>query len=387
VRTVALSEVCEINPPLRRRPPADEIVSFVPMSDVSTDGTTALGDGRRFGEVAKSYTLFERGDVLVAKITPCFENGKIAQALPATDVAAGSTEFHVVRSRPGLVDPRYVLHYLRHPHVRAAGERRMTGSGGQRRVPEPFLRELKLPAPPIEEQRRIAAVLDQADHVRAKRRASLALIDSLTESIFIDMFGDPVANQRGLPMRQLRELGTVVTGNTPSRDRAENYGQEIEWIKSDNIEPPQLFLTCAREGLSAVGRMRGRVVPAGAVLVTCIAGSPASIGSVAIADREVAFNQQINALVPQEVETFYAWGLLCAAKKLVQAASTASMKGLVSKSRFESITVPVASIREQQEYARRLTGLQAVRRKASQAECQLDALFASLQQRAFSGQL
>ncbi|MTD54068.1 restriction endonuclease subunit S [Amycolatopsis sp. RM579] len=144
---------------------------------------------RLFAEVSKGYTIFRDGDVLAAKITPCWENGKIGQARLDNKIGVGSTEFHVVR--PGVeLDERYLLHFLRQPAIRASGELRMTGSAGQRRVPAAFLRDLRVPVPSLDEQRRIAGILDQADAIRAKRRQVLAHLDALTQSIFRGMFAE-----------------------------------------------------------------------------------------------------------------------------------------------------------------------------------------------------
>src|SRR5690606_4876502 len=104
-------------------------------------------------------------------------------------------------------DHRYVLHALRQPAFRLAGEKRMTGSAGQRRVPSDFLSTFHIPLPTFSEQKRIAEILDRAEALRAKRRAALAHLDTLTQSIFLEMFGDPAANPKGWPRD---ELGTVV---------------------------------------------------------------------------------------------------------------------------------------------------------------------------------
>src|SRR5207253_2857111 len=107
-------------------------------------------------QVSKGYTFFRDGDLLLAKITPCFENGKIAQATLNHELGVGSTEFHVIRPDRMRVSDRFLLRFLRQPRIRLSGERRMTGSAGQRRVPEAFISELELPLPPLEERRRIA---------------------------------------------------------------------------------------------------------------------------------------------------------------------------------------------------------------------------------------
>lgn len=358
------------------------------MADVDAEsGTTSPGKDREYADVAKGYTPFRDGDLLVAKITPCFENGKIAQARLRHSIGAGSTEFHVIRPNEKQVDRRYLLRFLRQEQVRKEGERRMTGSAGQRRVPEAFLANLPIPLPPLDEQRQIAAVLDKVDALRAKRREAIALLDDLTQSVFLDMFGDPVLNPKGFPRKPIGELGRVTTGNTPPRADGSNYGDSIEWIKSDNIDPNFLHLTPAKEKLSEAGRKIGRAVPPGSLLVTCIAGSPTSIGNVAIADREVAFNQQINALTPEAAHPRFLHAQISIGKKLVQQKSTGGMKGLVSKSQFESILLLNPPLTKQHKFAEKVEKIDSLKEKHRAHLAHLDELFASLQQRAFRGEL
>ncbi len=140
-----------------------ELASFVPMANVSRGGIRAITteESRQVGELLKGFTPFVDRDVLVAKITPCFENGKIAHARISKRQGFGSTEFHVIRPASQRLDDRYLFHFLRQPRIRIEGERRMTGSAGQRRVPKAYLESLEIPMPPIAEQRRIAAILDK----------------------------------------------------------------------------------------------------------------------------------------------------------------------------------------------------------------------------------
>jgi type I restriction enzyme S subunit len=247
---------------------------------------------------------------------------------------------------------------------------------------------LRIPAPPaLPEQKRIAAVLDRAEALRAKRRTIGAQLDALAQSVFLDLFGDPATNPKNWPILPVSEIGTVITGGTPSRARPEYFGSAIEWIKSDNINTPHYYLTRASEGLSEIGKSVARVAPANSILVTCIAGSPECIGNAAMTDREVAFNQQINALVPKKGDPHFIYALIKAGKRLIRNASTDGMKGMVSKSRFESIRLPFPPLDKQREFAHRSAAIERLKGANDASLSGLDALIASLHHQAFRGEL
>ena len=311
--------------------------------------------------------------------------GKTAQARLGFDGGFGAF-CKVLRPGPD-VDPHYFGHYFKTPSYRRVVSQLASGANINNLRNE-HLDNLVIPLPPLAEQERIAGILDAADALRAKRREALAQLDTLLQSTFLDMFGDPVTNPMRWDTIALREVGGVVTGNTPSRKRPEFYGKDIEWIKSDNINHPSFVLTEAEERLSIAGKAVARTTPKGSILVTCIAGSPSCIGNAAIADREVAFNQQINAFVPGErIALWFAFGVFWVGKRLVQGASTNSMKGMVSKSAFSGISVPIPPMSLQNRFSAIAESVE--RQKARQLAhlAELDTLFASLQSRAFRGDL
>ncbi len=203
-----LIEIAQLNPKIEKSN-LDEssIASFVPMAAVSEiTGSVVWEEEREIEKVLKGFTYFQSNDILVAKITPCFENGKIALASVENEHGFGSTEFHVIRCNQEKVDTRYLFHYLRQPKIRIEGEKRMTGSGGQRRVPKAFLEDLDIPLPPLPEQRRIAAILDKAEALRAKRREAIAKLDLLLQSVFLEMFGDLISNPKNFLVRNLTDF-------------------------------------------------------------------------------------------------------------------------------------------------------------------------------------
>ncbi|WP_018865258.1 restriction endonuclease subunit S [Thioalkalivibrio sp. ARh3] len=161
-----LHEVCEIKPPkreVRTRLEADDPVSFVPMNDLGIREKWLLPKQERpLSSVAGSYTYFADGDVLIAKITPCFENGKLGVARGLTNgVGFGSSEFVVLRPTDAL-DAEFLFYFLSQDSFRDAGSRVMSGAVGHKRVPKEFIQNVTVPIPPLTEQKRIVATLDEA---------------------------------------------------------------------------------------------------------------------------------------------------------------------------------------------------------------------------------
>lgn len=250
------------------------------------------------------------------------------------------------------------------------------------------LKQLVFSFPPLDEQKRIAAILEEADHARRTRRYTQSLSDTFLQEVFVEMFGDPVTNPMGWERATISQLGEVITGNTPSRENPEYYGDFIEWIKSDNIVDGQMYLTRSREMLSELGLKVGRYVEPSACLVTCIAGSVDSIGSVAFVDRKVSFNQQINAVRPYEdVHPLFLYGLLFFSKPIIQDTATSSMKRIITKSKFEQVVLFKPPNEIQVRFAQLLEDTDHSKQQQHESARQAEHLFQSLLHRAFRGEL
>ena len=157
-----LNELCEINPKKPSKP-SDELVSFISMSQVSEDGQIISTETKTYDEVSKGFTSFKDKDVLVAKITPCFENGKGALAHTLVNgIGFGSTEFHVLRAKENT-DPKFIYYLTRTDAFRAKGTMNMQGSAGHRRVTTDFIQIYKINTPPLPEQQKIAKILSTWD--------------------------------------------------------------------------------------------------------------------------------------------------------------------------------------------------------------------------------
>ena len=209
---VKLGDICEINP--KRTPEdLDMNVSFIPMQRVSDQGDIDTSDIRSIKKVCKGFTAFVDGDILMAKITPCMENGKgaIASGLH-NGIGYGSTEFHVLRPNQDLVRSSWIYYFTIEKLFRLNCEKNMTGSAGQKRVPKSYLQGYPIPLPSLAEQDMKIATLDRLRQIIILNKSQLQKLDELVKCRFIEMFGDPVDNPRGWETKGLLELGKCKNG-------------------------------------------------------------------------------------------------------------------------------------------------------------------------------
>ena len=205
--------------------------------------------------------------------------------------------------------------------------------------------------PTLQNQDKVIKVLDKVSGVISFRQQQLQKLDDLVKARFVEMFGDPKSNPHEYEKPQLKETCKVITGNTPSRAIREYYGDCLEWIKTDNIVSGVLNPTAAVEKLSRSGVDVGRTVDAGTILMACIAGSIASIGRVCVTDRKVAFNQQINAIVPQKYNVLFLYTLLQISKDYLVEEINMALKGILSKSKLEEKHFILPPMESQDEFA------------------------------------
>jgi len=214
--TRTLAEVCQIKPPkaeARRRLSGTELVSFVPMEYLGIEQKFLIPiQAKPFVEVAGSYTYFADDDVLLAKITPCFENGKLGIAANLINgIGFGSSEYIVFRPGQSL-DKEWLYYFLSRESFRTEGAARMSGAVGHKRVSKEFIETYPIPIPPLPEQQRIVTILDEAFDGIATAKANAeknlqnarALFESHLQSVFTQR-GDGWVEKK-MPLADLCEL-------------------------------------------------------------------------------------------------------------------------------------------------------------------------------------
>ena len=234
-----------------------------------------------------------------------------------------------------------------------------------------------------EVQNRVVSILSTVETIITQRKKELESFDELIKARFVEIFGDPRSNPFGYEKEPLRNTCKVVTGNTPSRKVPEYYGEYIEWIKTDNIVSGLLHPTKASECLSEQGALEGRIVDENAVLMACIAGSIASIGRVCVTDRRVAFNQQINAVVPEQYNILFLYILLQISKDYLVEDINMALKGILSKSRLEEKVFFVPPMKLQNEFAEFVRQVDKSKSVIQQSLEETQLLFDSLMQEYF----
>lgn len=276
-------------------------------------------------------TKFRNGDTIMARITPCLENGKTAQVSILNDgeVGFGSTEYIVFRAKEGIANKDYLYYLVCSPEVRELAIKSMVGSSGRQRVQTDVVKNLEIDVPPLVEQEKIGSFLKSFDDKIALNDKINKNLEQQAEALFHSLFVEN-ANptwKDGV----LSDLGTVVAGGTPSKTKPEYYSEhDIAWITPKDLSlNKSKFISHGEIDISELGFSKSSTtkMPTGTVLFS----SRAPIGYIAIAANEVTTNQGFKSVVPNEnIGTAFMYYLL---KFLLP-----TIEGMASGSTFKEIS-------------------------------------------------
>jgi type I restriction enzyme S subunit len=321
------------------------------------------------------------GDIVFARTGATTGKSFLVGDCPTDAVFAS----YLIRVRVGAdVEPRYLSQFFQTPNYWAQITKGARGAA-QPGVNATTLKGLKVPFPPLPEQRRIADVLDRAEALRAKRRAALAQLDALTQSIFRDLFGDPTTNPKGWRVVALGDVAATTSGGTPNRAVSEYFGGGIPWVKSGELH--QGVVTETEETLSQRGlaESSAKRMPRGTVLVAMYG---ATVGAVAILGIEASTNQAVCCIQPSnELHADYLVHLLRRLSPALLAKRVGGAQPNLSQDLIRKLLVPLPPRGLQMDFFFRIEAVARLRAQHRMSLASFDALFASVQHRAFAGEL
>lgn len=343
------------------------------------------------GDVASTKFVFSEDQVLFGKLRPY-----LAKVARPDFGGVCSTDILPIAPGPKL-DRDYLAYFLSQPAIVALAAQRATGANLPRLSPKE-LEKFRLPLPPLKEQKRIARVLDAANGLRVKRREILSRLGDLTKSVFVEMFGDPEANPRGWPVGPVSDYVTTMAGGRSFANGDDNQDRaRYRVLKVSAITSGQFLPSESRPVLGEYQPPTHHFVRDGDLLFSR-ANTTELVGAVALLHS----SPPSNLLLPDKIWRFvwrdadavspeFMWQLFSspAVRRAVSRLATGTSGSMKNISAEKLLAIPTIQppIEDQMRFARRLRKIISLEFKAEKALGGFNALFASLQDRAFKGEL
>jgi restriction endonuclease S subunit len=282
------------------------------------------------------------------------------------------------------LDERYLRHFL--PDALKAIEDR-TPFVTVKHLSVKDIRSIKIKLPPLEEQRRIAAILDKADALRQKRRAALHKHDSLTQSIFLEMFGDPIRNTHKLPLYRIDSLCTIVRGSSPRpQGDPRFYGGPIPRLMVADLTRDGWLVTPRIDSLTESGAKLSRPVAAGTV-VMAVSGN---VGLVSILNVDACIHDGFvgfTELDDKRVEPRYLVTLLHLLKATHEQRKAGAIFQNLTTTDIKAMQLPIPKLELQRHFVKQMEVLDNSTETLRRSQNKISNLFSSIQHRAFRGEL
>jgi type I restriction enzyme S subunit len=328
-------------------------------------------------ELGSSTHYFSPGTVLYSKLRPYLNKVVIAD-----ESGFATTELVSLRCDQNKITPEYLCHYLRSPKFVAFASATVAGAKMPRMVMGEFWNH-KVPVPSIAEQRRISAVLDKAESLRKKRQEAIAELDRLAQAIFIEMFGDPVTNAKGLPLSKLGDIGTLERGISKHRPRNDPalLGGRYPLIQTGDVAQSEGQIRTYNQTYSEFGLKQSRLWPKGTLCITIAA----NIAKTGMLEFDACFPDSIVGFLARDPATvIYVRAWMGFLQKTIERNAPESAQKNINLEILRNLDVPYPSIEAQKEFANRIAKINSRQRLFEKAVSESELLFKSLQNKAFS---
>ncbi|CCI35638.1 restriction endonuclease subunit S [Microcystis aeruginosa] len=369
-------------------PRSEEFIeSGVPFIRANNLVNKSISDEEMYFISPQKHGLLKKGhlktnDVLISTRG---DLGKVALVPKRYNDSNINAQLVLLRPNPHKIDPLYLLYCFEGDRVKGQISQLQTGTA-LKQLPVGNLKRIKIPLPPLEEQRRIAAILDKADGVRRKRKEAIRLTEELLRSTFLEMFGDPVTNPKGWEKIKLGNLCTIVRGGSP-RPINDYLGGSIPWIKiGDATEGDDIYIHKTAEAIKPDGVKKSRYLEPGSLI---FANCGVSLGFARILkiagcihDGWLAFSD-----LDKSINQIFLLKLLNSITEHFRAIAPAGTQPNLNTTIMKNFEIPVPPIDLQEKFAVVSHYLTDSIQKNSEMFKESENLFNSLLQRAFRGEL
>lgn len=338
----------------------------------------------KFSEL-RQYEVSE-GDILVTNMGTV---GRACVVPIGTEKSIISSHLIKVSVDQSKADPTYLCWMLNSSPLVVAQIKAKSHGAIMAGFNSSLLKSLQIPLPPLAEQKRIAAILDAADALRAKRRESLVQLDTLLQSTFLEMFGDPVANPKGWDQKPIQDVFDVARGGSPRpiQEYLTDSEDGLNWIMIGDANEGSRYITSTKKRIRREGLKKSRMVRSGDFLLT----NSMSFGKPYILRTDGCIHDGWLVLSPKDkrMSADYFYSLLSTDalyREFARRASGAVVKNL-NTSLVKQVPVAVPPLDEQDRFAANVGSVESQKKLLQSHLSELDTLFASLQSHAFSGEL
>nr|WP_322626056.1 restriction endonuclease subunit S [uncultured Flavobacterium sp.] len=294
----------------------------------------------------------------------------------------------ILRPKEKLIYPKFLFYQLFIAHKRGITSNFQNKTTGIINLKlDRYLSELEIPLPDLATQQRIAALLDKADELRQYNKQLIEKYDALTQSLFLDMFGDPVRNEKGWEKMKLGNLSDMSSGSTPSRTKEENFNGSIPWVKTTEVNGKVITDTLEKISEDALKNSSCKLFPEGSIVIAMY-GQGKTRGQIGILGIEAATNQACCVLKPSEKANFtYVYYTLSSLYDDLRELGRGGNQPNLNLGILKNYEIIFPHRNLQNQFAERVQLIEQQKELAQQALQKSEELFNSLLQKAFKGEL
>jgi len=291
--------------------------------------------------------------------------------------AAGADGTQILLTNREILVPKFLFYYLRSLNLPDAGYSRHYK----------FLRETKVVVPPLDDQKKIVSILEKAERAIQKRKEADELADKYLQSVFIEMFGDPVVNPKGWRTTQIGNISEVKTGGTPSREEANYWNGDISWIKTTEVKDEVILSSEEKITRKGLENSNATIFPINSILIAMY-GQGKTRGKTAKLAIQASTNQACAAILPSDqYSTNYLWYLLRICYESLRNLGRGGNQPNLNLGMIKEYNIIFPHIEKQELFSNIVEKVEKLKQKQKQSTEELDTLFNSLMQKAFRGEL